>query len=130
MIARDVSEFFLNITESPPFGLFPTHSFYTSNRVAKGQALEMGLKLMAISRKKVFFPTLINEIDSTLPEMQVLLSHLCWYPNFFRNLHLIGFFYIGSNLTPAPFTPSHLSAFGTISNSDYFQGTLLEQVTL
>ena len=30
----------------------------------------MGLKLMANSRKKAFFETLINEIDSTLPEMQ------------------------------------------------------------
>ena len=32
--------------------------------------LKMELKLMAISRKEVFFQTLINEIDCTLHEMQ------------------------------------------------------------
>ena len=46
-----------------------THFFHLSNRVAKGQALKMGLKVMAIFRKKVFFQTLINEIDSTFPKM-------------------------------------------------------------
>ena len=49
---------------------FQIHIFFISNRVAKAQALKMGLKLMAISRKKAFFQTLINEVDCTLPEIQ------------------------------------------------------------
>ena len=44
--------------------------FYVSNQVAKAQALKMGLKLMAIFRKKAFFQTLMNEIDCPLPAMQ------------------------------------------------------------
>ena len=44
------------------------YTFFISNQVDKGQALNMGRKLIAIFRKKVFFQTLINEI--TLPEMQ------------------------------------------------------------
>ena len=62
---------------------------FISNRVAKGQALKMGLKLMAICRKEVFFQTLINEIDSTLPEMQfkgiIFIGVTKYFPEFVLN---------------------------------------------
>ena len=41
---------------------------------------------MAISQKKVFFQTLINEIDSTLPEMQfkgiIFIGETNFFPEF------------------------------------------------
>ena len=68
--------------------LFQTLQHIISIRVARGQALKMGLKLMAIFQKKVFFQTLIIENVCTLPEMQFKGIIFIGVTNFFPELVL------------------------------------------